>query len=80
MPATACRTGAAILVVAALLSGCAAAKPQADGSVRYRYSAFDFSGDAWKAQQQRCAPAGKKPQDLGTECGFWTCVSLLGCT
>ncbi len=62
-----------------LLSGCASQRPAADGSVSYTYSAFDFSGDAWKAQQQRCAIDGKKPQDLGTECGFWTCTSRLGC-
>ncbi len=65
--------------VLVMLTGCAAGKPQPDGSVSYTYSAFDFSGKAWKSQQQRCAPEGKKPQDLGTECGFWTCTSRLGC-
>lgn len=64
---------------AVLLTGCAAGKQQGDGSVSYTYSAFDFSGNAWKSQQQRCAAEGKKPQDLGTECGFWTCISRLGC-
>ncbi len=79
MTATTGRTSTAIIMIAALLSACASTRPQADGSVHYRYSAFDFSGDAWKAQQQRCAPEGKKPLDLGTECGFWTCTSRLGC-
>ena len=65
--------------LALLLAGCAAVRPQPDGSVSYTYSAFDFSGDAWKAQQQRCAQDGKKPQDLGTDCGFWTCTSRLAC-
>ena len=69
-------TGFAVLV---MLSSCAAGKPQPDGSVSYTYSAFDFSGKAWKQQQQRCAPEGKKPQDLGTECGFWSCTSRYAC-
>ncbi len=67
------------LMATQLLAGCASQRPQQDGSVSYSYSELDFSGDAWKAQQQRCAAEGKKPQDLGTECGFWTCTSRLGC-
>ena len=75
----ACCASLVPVLLPVLLSGCAAGKPQADGSISYTYSAFDFSGDAWKAQQQHCAAEGKKPQDLGTECGFWTCTSRLGC-
>ncbi len=75
--ASAAISGALLAVL--LLPGCASRQPAQDGSVSYTYSAFDFSGDAWKAQQQRCAVEGKKPQDLGTECGFWTCTSRLGC-
>ncbi len=66
-------------VMLLLLAACTTSRPQPDGSITYTYSAFDFSGDAWKAQQQQCAPQGMKPADLGTECGFWTCRSRLGC-
>ncbi len=76
---TASRAATGALLAVLLLSGCASQRLAADGSVNYTYSAFDFSGDAWKAQQQRCAARGKKPQDLGTECGFWTCTSRLAC-
>jgi hypothetical protein len=69
----------AACVTVLLLSGCASQRPQPDGSISYTYSTFDFSGDAWKGQQQRCAAEGKKPIDLGTECGFWNCTSRLGC-
>lgn len=66
-------------MVVLLLGGCAGSQPRPDGSTAYTYSAFDFSGAAWKAQQQRCSVDGKKPQDLGTDCGFWTCTSVLAC-
>ncbi len=69
----------ALAIVLLLLAACTTTRAQPDGSITYTYSAFDFSGDAWKAQQRQCAPQGKKPADLGTECGFWICRSRLGC-
>ncbi len=80
------RTRAANIAIAAgglfillVLGGCAGSQARLDGSIAYTYSAFDFSGAAWKAQQKLCEAEGKKPQDLGTDCGFWTCTSRLGC-
>jgi hypothetical protein len=52
---------------------------QEDGVTSWRYSAFDFSGDSWARQKQRCEALSMKPRHLGTECGFWTCTSRYRC-
>ncbi len=68
-------------VVSALLlqSACSSVGLEPSGVVRYRYSAFDFSGDSWAAQKRRCEALHLKPRHLGTDCGFWTCVSRYDC-
>ena len=70
-----------ILFMVALmpLAGCASVSIAPDGEASYRYSAFDFSGDSWAAQKQRCAATNMKPAHVGTNCGFWTCVSRYRC-
>ena len=62
-----------------LIAGCASVSIAPDGEASYRYSAFDFSGDSWVAQKRRCAASNMKPLHLGTDCGFWTCVSRYRC-
>lgn len=70
---------AMLAMVALLLCGCASTSAGPDGAASYRYSAFNFSGDSWAAQKRRCEPLGMKPRHLGTDCGFWTCVSHYDC-
>ena len=70
---------AIVLAVSLLLAGCASVNIASNGDASYRYSAFDFSGDSWAAQKQRCAAVNRKPLHLGTDCGFWTCVSRYRC-
>ncbi len=68
-----------LLILAGLLSGCASTSINPDGVVSYRYSTFNFSGDTWTEQQRRCAAQAMKPRHLGTDCGFWSCVSRYVC-
>ena len=67
------------MIAALLLSGCASVSINPDGEARYRYSTFNFSGASWAAQKHHCESQGKKPRHLGTDCGFWTCVSRYDC-
>lgn len=62
------------------VAGCAAVSEQADGSLRFYYSTFDFSGDSYAAARKHCERRGQRVQHLGTECGFWTCVSRYVCS
>lgn len=61
------------------LGGCASVAVQQDGTVSYRYSSFDFSGDSWARQKQRCEALSLTPRHLDTTCGFWTCTSRYVC-
>lgn len=71
----------ALVVVAMLMfmSACASVTAGPDGQASYRYNTFDFSGDSWGAQKRRCEMLGMNPRHLGTDCGFWTCVSRYDC-
>lgn len=69
----------ALLCLLLPLGGCASTAAAPDGSVTYRYSSFDFSGNSWTAQQRLCAARKMKPVHLGTDCGFWTCSSRYTC-
>ena len=62
-----------------LLGACSSVSVGPGNEASYRYSAFDFSGDSWAAQKKRCGSLGMKPRHLGTDCGFWTCVSRYDC-
>jgi hypothetical protein len=61
------------------LAGCTSMSLHEDGDTSWRYSAFDFSGDSWTRQKQRCEALSMKPRHLGTECGFWACTSRYRC-
>jgi uncharacterized protein YceK len=69
-----------ILIAAVLLSGCTSVIVSSNGEASYRYSTFNFSGDSWAVQKRRCEVQDLKPRHLGTDCGFWTCVSRYDCT
>lgn len=68
-----------VLFAVSLLSGCSTVSVTPDGIASYRYSTFNFSGDSWAAQKRRCEAQHLKPRHLGTDCGFWTCVSRYDC-
>ncbi len=68
-----------ILAALLMLGACSSVSVGRDGQASYRYSSFNFSGDSWSAQKRRCEPLGMKPRHLGTDCGFWTCVSRYDC-
>jgi uncharacterized protein YceK len=61
------------------LGACSSVRIDPHGKSSYRYSSFNFSGDSWTAQKRRCEAQGMKPRHLGTDCGFWTCVSRYDC-
>jgi hypothetical protein len=71
--------GLFLAAVVVLLTACSAVRVGPDGSAQYRYSTFDFSGNSWAAQKQRCESLHMKPRHLSTDCGFWTCVSRYDC-
>ena len=68
-----------VVLIALMLGACASVNMGPRGEASYRYSTFNFSGDSWAAQKRRCEAQGLQARHLGTDCGFWTCVSRYDC-
>ncbi len=65
--------------MACALAACTTARPLAERQTAYTYSAFDFSGDAYRRAKRACDASGGTLRHTGTECGFWLCTSVFAC-
>ncbi len=62
------------------LAGCTTTK-QLDAHVTaYTYSTFDFSGSAYSRARKYCDARGHTLRHVGTDCGFFLCVSTFDCS
>ncbi len=62
------------------LSGCTIAHPSNADVMKYTYSTFDFSGDAYRRARKICDAKGHKLNHVGTDCGLFLCVSTFDCS